>query len=288
MAKSEPGKLWVVATPIGNLRDITERAREVLQSVDAIAAEDTRHSLRLFQEIGVQKPLHSLHEHSTRQKVAALAERIARGETWAYVSDAGTPAISDPGAALVAECHARGITVSPVPGPAAVTALLSVSGCEATGYRFHGFFPRENSERKKLLASINAAGGVHVFYESPHRMKELLEVSAATLPGETALIIGRELTKKFEEVKRGTLAEIAPLYLEREEMLGEFVLAFELPVKDVAPSAPHSRDEIVKFLEDLSGLGAQQKILVAAGRFAGLSRAEAYDLALQLKGKSGH
>jgi 16S rRNA (cytidine1402-2'-O)-methyltransferase len=278
------GQLFIVATPIGNLADLTQRATEVLRSVTKIAAEDTRHTHGLLQHLGIQKPLVALHGHSNSSEILKIVSQISSGEDWAYVSDAGTPGISDPGSDLVRAAVEAGIRVVPIPGACALTALLSVTGFLDTSFQFIGFFPRENKDRKNLLKKMKAEGGVWVGYESPHRVQELLETFAGEI-SEESLVIGRELTKKFEEILRGKCAELAAGQKEIEPR-GEYVWAVNISTQNQPSSLLKSKAEIVNFLEELSGLGANQKLLVAAGRFAGLERSEAYDLALKIKQKS--
>lgn len=277
------GILFIIATPIGNLADLSERATETLRSVAGIAAEDTRHTQGLLRHLGIQKNLVAIHGHSSRESVAKIVEHLKSGEDWAYVSDAGTPGISDPGAELVAQAVGKGIKVVPIPGPSALTALLSVAGFSETEFAFLGFFPREKKERKELWEKCKKHGGVFIGYESPHRWRELLASLQEFLP-DAQLVVGRELTKKFEEISHGSPMDIAAQYAGREEILGEFVLAIRLPQADSATTV-YSHLEIVNFLEELSGLGGNQKVILAAGKFLGLSRNEAYDLALKMKQK---
>lgn len=197
------GQLYVVATPIGNLGDITYRAVEVLRSVAAIACEDTRQTRKLLDHYGLVTPLISYHEHNEDVRAAGLVKRLQAGEDIALVSDAGTPLISDPGYRIVRQAVAAGIKVAPVPGACAAVAALSAAGLATNAFRFGGFLPRKSSERKRLLESLNEDPAVTlVFYESPHRIVESLRDVEAVL-GDPPVAIGREVTKLHEEFLRG-------------------------------------------------------------------------------------
>lgn len=192
-----PGILYVVATPIGNLEDVTLRALRTLREVSLIAAEDTRRTSRLLQHYSISTPATSLHEHNERAKTPRLIAQLAAGQSIALVSDAGTPAISDPGARLVTAAHAAGITVVPVPGPSAVTAAVSAAGVESTGFVFLGFPPDRSKARKKWFERLGREDLAVVLYEAPHRIERTLKDLAATL-GTRNVAIGRELTKAYE------------------------------------------------------------------------------------------
>ena len=211
------GTLYVVATPIGNLEDITFRAVRVLREVAVIAAEDTRRTARLLQHYSISTPTTSLHEHNERARTAALVARMRRGESVALVSDAGTPAISDPGAILVGEVHAAGIRVEPVPGPSAAMAAISAAGLQADQILFVGFPPSRSIARKKWFESLRNEERLIVFYEAPHRIRKSLEDLRASF-GERVVAIGRELTKAHEElVVRQIRAAIDELGVPRGE-----------------------------------------------------------------------
>jgi 16S rRNA (cytidine1402-2'-O)-methyltransferase len=200
------GTLFIVATPIGNLEDITLRALRVLREVAVIAAEDTRRTAQLLARHGIVTPTTSLHEHNERQKSPAIVERLRRGEHVALVSDAGTPTVSDPGVYLVNEAIAAGIRVEPVPGPSAVMAALSASGMGAAGFRFVGFPPSKSNDRKSWLDDLCRAGGTVVFFEAPHRIRRTLEELRASV-GEIAVTLGRELTKVHETLVKCQISE---------------------------------------------------------------------------------
>lgn len=207
MAKTQ-GVLYVVATPIGNLGDITLRALETLSSVDLICAEDTRTTRKLLSRYDIKTPLTSFFQHSKRSKVSGLVDRLKGGQRLALVSESGTPTISDPGALLVEAAIAAGVEVVSVPGPTALAAALSVSGFFADAFVFLGFLPRTASKQRKLIESLGPHPRVLVFYESPRRVKKTLANLAAII-GDSPACIVREATKKFEEAIRGTVAELA-------------------------------------------------------------------------------
>lgn len=219
------GALYVLATPIGNLADITLRAVHVLARVDAVACEDTRVTGRLLQHLGLDKPLIALHEHNEQAASQRVLARLAAGERVAYASDAGTPAISDPGAVLVAAVGAQGFGVVPVPGASSLVAALSVAGdARAGGFCFHGFLPAKGSERREALSALLAAPGSQVLFEAPHRIAALLGELGEQAP-ERRLTVCRELTKQFEQIHT-TLAGEAPAWLasDPQQGRGEFVL----------------------------------------------------------------
>lgn len=280
--EKEPAALYLVATPLGNLEDLSFRALRVFREVAWIAAEDTRISAKLLQLQSISTPLVSFHEHSGNGRVEFLLQRLKAGESGAYISDAGTPGICDPGAPLVRAAAEAGIPVIPVPGPSAPVALLSVSGFEGSEFTFRGFFPRENADRRRWAARAEGAGGLQVFFESPHRIKETLLFLAARFPARN-LVLGRELTKKFESIHRGTCQEVAAR-LENEEPRGEYVLALELPAAEDQP-ASLNEEALDGLLAELAALGANQKILVRVGLSHGLAKNAAYARALKSLGK---
>jgi len=206
------GTLYVVATPLGNLGDLTARAAEVLRQVPVVAAEDTRHSQGLLSHLGAHPRLISFHAHSPETRIASLLERLESGDDVALVSDAGTPGVSDPGTELVAAARAAGVRVVPIPGVSAVTAALSASGLSADRYLFLGFLPRKGKERRRLVAQAAAAECTVVLYESPLRLAALLEDLAQAAGGARKAVVARELTKMFEEFRTGTLDELVQAY----------------------------------------------------------------------------
>lgn len=223
-----PGRLYVVATPIGNLEDVTLRALRVLGQVDVIAAEDTRVTARLLDRHAIMRPLVAVHEHNEVREAERLLERIARGESVALVTDAGTPGISDPGSQLVRMAHERGVTVEPVPGASALAAAVSVAGLADAPVLFLGFLPAKGPARRKLLAPLREAHWNLVLYEAPHRVEECVADLAAELQPERALVFARELTKVYETVHRTTVGEAGDwLRGDDNRRRGEFVLLVE-------------------------------------------------------------
>jgi 16S rRNA (cytidine1402-2'-O)-methyltransferase len=225
MAVTQAGTLYVVATPIGNLGDLSARAREVLAAVDAICAEDTRHTRQLLAQTGIERPLLALHEHNEEDVAWKLVERLRAGETLALVSDAGTPLVSDPGYRLVREVRAAGLKVSPVPGACAAIAALSVAGIPSDRFCFEGFLPAKASGRREKLTALSGESRTMVFYESAHRIEESLSDMAAAFGGGREAVIARELTKLFETVLGDTLDDlIAKVAADDNQRKGEFVI----------------------------------------------------------------
>jgi 16S rRNA (cytidine1402-2'-O)-methyltransferase len=257
------GILYVVATPIGHLDDLTFRARETLSAVDWIAAEDTRHSGRLLSHYGVSRPLVSLHEHNEKQKVPALVERLSGGERGALVSDAGTPLVSDPGYRLVRAAREAGLAVSPLPGPCAAIAALSVAGLPTDRFAFEGFLPPKAAARRTRLGALASEPRTLVFYEAVHRVAAVLADLADLFGGEREAVVARELTKAFEEVRAGALAELAAAAADGGLTLkGEFVL-----VVAGAPGAGSSEAAAERVLEVLArypALSSRDRVAIAS------------------------
>ena len=225
MAATKAGTLYVVATPIGNLGDLTTRAREVLAAVDAICAEDTRHTRQLLGAVGIERPLLAVHDHNEAEVAGKLVERLKAGECLALVSDAGTPLVSDPGYRLVREVRAAGLAVSPIPGACAAIAALSVAGIPSDRFCFEGFLPAKGSGRRERLAELAKETRTLVFYESSHRIEEALADFVAAFGGEREAVVARELTKLFETVLGDTLAGIAAkVAADDNQRKGEFVI----------------------------------------------------------------
>src|SRR3954469_17417479 len=220
--------LYVVATPIGNLQDITLRALETLKSVDVIAAEDTRVSRKLLSHFGIQTELISSHQHNEQRAAHQLIGFLSKGKSVALVSDAGTPAISDPGAVAGEQARAAGFRVVTIPGPSAITAAIAAAGLQSSSFCFHGFLPARKTERETVLASLKQQPGLQVFYEAPHRVVECVSSMAAVMGAHRRICIARELTKLFEQVQVCRLDE-AMLWLADHEnhRRGEFVLIVE-------------------------------------------------------------
>lgn len=275
----QPG-LYVVATPIGNLGDITLRALDVLKSVDRVAAEDTRVSGQLLAHFDIRKPLVSIREHNEREAADKVCAWIAAGEAVAYVSDAGTPAISDPGARLVTAVRAAGMTVVPIPGASAVTTALSAAGLESGQWLFHGFLPPKTGARRAQLQTLATLPCALVFYEAPHRIEETLADMAAVLDGSRAVTLARELTKKFESIVTLSLRD-APAWLAADpnHVRGEFVVIVHPP----AAAAATVDSEAMRVLDVL--LGALPPTLAAklASQITGRSKAELYKMTLARK-----
>jgi 16S rRNA (cytidine1402-2'-O)-methyltransferase len=219
--------LYVVATPIGNLSDITLRALEVLKSVDMVAAEDTRHSGVLMKHFGIKKPFISYHEHNEAKRSAELVERLAAGENIALITDAGTPGLSDPGARLVRECIKRELSFTIIPGPSSILTALVGSGFSTQKFSFRGFLPVKAGQRERELRGAADCSETVIFFESPYRLKKTLAACNNIIP-DRQLCVARELTKKFEEFRRGTAIELLAHY-EAHSPKGEIVLIVSGP-----------------------------------------------------------
>ncbi|ATD68712.1 16S rRNA (cytidine(1402)-2'-O)-methyltransferase [Luteimonas chenhongjianii] len=223
-----PGVLHVVATPIGNLGDLSPRAQDVLRSVDAICAEDTRHTRQLLGHFGIDRPLLALHEHNEDGLAARLVERLRAGDSLALVSDAGTPLVSDPGFRLVRAARAAGLRVSPVPGPSALIAALSVAGLPSDRFVFEGFLPAKAGARRERLQTLAAEPRTLLFYESSHRIEEMLADAVQAFGGTRPAVVARELTKLFETVLDGPLETLAArVAADADQRRGEFVVLVE-------------------------------------------------------------
>ncbi len=221
----EAGKLFLCATPIGNLGDISRRVLETLEQADLIAAEDTRNSIKLLNHFGIKKPLTSYHEYNKVEKAAALIEKMKAGMRIALITDAGTPAISDPGEVLVKMCQEAGIAVTSLPGPAACITALTLSGLSTRRFSFEGFLPSDKGEKKQILEELSKETRTMILYEAPHHLKRTLKELYEAV-GDRRLTLCRELTKKFETVFPTTLQE-AIAYYEENEPRGEYVLVLE-------------------------------------------------------------
>ena len=268
----------MVATPIGNLGDVTHRALQVLAGADVVAAEDTRVTRGLLSHFGIGAKLVALHAHNERAAATKVVAWIAEGKRVAFVSDAGTPSVSDPGAALVAAVRAAGQAVVPVPGASALTAALSVAGIEADGVVFAGFLPARGAERRERLAALAAGPWAIALYEAPHRVAQTLADLHAAL-GSRDVVIARELTKRFETVARVPLAEArAWIEADPDRTRGEFVLVVEgRPVEAASALDPR---RVVETL--LAELPLKQAVALAV-KLTGAKRNELYALALELK-----
>jgi 16S rRNA (cytidine1402-2'-O)-methyltransferase len=275
-AAAGKGQLYVVATPIGNLDDITFRALDVLRRVDWVAAEDTRVTAQLLKHLGLSKPLRSVREHNERTGAQTICEALARGENVALVTDAGTPGVSDPGARVVAAVRAAGFRVVPIPGASALTTALSVAGCDEPHVLFYGFLPAKSGERRTELAKLKGLPYLLVFFESPHRIRATLADLAAQLGEGRRLVILRELTKLFEDIHVCSLGEAADwLAADANRLRGEFVLIVSGAPPQTAGEA-EARRVLEVLLRELPG--SQAARLAAA--ITGMSRKTLYELAL--------
>lgn len=268
-----PGTLYIVSTPIGNLGDLAPRAVDVLRGVEAILAEDTRHTRGLCERFDIRTPLLAYHDHNEAQAAPGLVARLQGGASFALVSDAGTPLLSDPGARLVRAAVDAGVTVSPVPGPSALLAALAAAGLPADRFTFFGFLPRKGGERTRILGEIAASRYTAVLYEAPNRVAETLADIAAAGGGERATVVARELTKQYEEFRRGTVAELAAYY-QQQEPRGEIVIVVAA-APEGAPEEGALAARAAALRADGKGAREIQQALLAAGA----SRNVAYRLA---------
>jgi 16S rRNA (cytidine1402-2'-O)-methyltransferase len=278
---AHPGVLYLVATPIGNMGDISARAREILAAASVVAAEDTRHSGRLLRELGLERPLLSLHEHNERARAAELVARLKAGENVALVSDAGTPLVSDPGYPLVRAAVEAGITVTPIPGPCAAIAALSASGLPGERFCFEGFLPARAGARRARLAELAALPHTLVIYEAPHRLAAALADLAAALGRERRACIARELTKLHESFYRGSLGELAERAgREADLRRGEAVIVVE-----AAPPRVQDAARLDEALAVLLGFLPPSAAAAAAAELTGARRNDAYARALEMAEK---
>ncbi len=276
-----PGTLYLVATPIGNLADITYRALEILRNVSLIACEDTRHTHKLLQHYGITTKTISYHEHNEQQRARELVEKLKEGDDIAVVSDAGAPAISDPGFRLVRAAIDNDITVVPVPGPIALIFALIAAGLPTDEFFFGGFLPPKSNARRARLTEVKSVPGTLVFYEAPHRLTETLK-DAREILGERQAVVARELTKLHEEFRRGRLSELAEHY-SSEKPRGEIVLLIDRNVLEETPT----NETISNLVERLERDGLDRRAaLKEAARVLGLTRAEAYRRLQTERGRS--
>jgi 16S rRNA (cytidine1402-2'-O)-methyltransferase len=276
--------LYVVATPIGNLRDVTLRALDVLRSVDVVAAEDTRVTRQLLSHYGIAAELFALHEHNEARASARLLEWLAEGKSVAMVSDAGTPAVSDPGALLVRRVWEAGFRVVPIPGASALIAALSAAGRTGPGFVFLGFLPSQRSARRKALEASASLAWDLVFYESPHRVREALADMQELLGPQREVVIARELTKLFESLHRCTLGEaLAWLDADVNRLKGEFVLIVSGAQRAREDAAARAGEGALQVL--LGELPVAQAVRLAA-QISGARKNDLYQRALALKGDS--
>lgn len=280
-SRTEPGTLYLVATPIGNLQDLTFRAVEVLRSVALIAAEDTRHSRVLLDHYGIKTKLVSYHEHNERERAVELSERLGQGDSIAVITDAGMPGIADPGFRLVGEAVARGVRVMPIPGASAFVSALAVSGLPTDAVFFGGFLPSRTGARRARLESLKDLRATLVFYETPHRLTQAL-ADARDVLGDRTAVVARELTKLHEEIVRDRLSELSA-HFTASEPRGEIVLLIS-GIPDERESADRPPPDIASRVAELEGEGLDPKsALKRAAKELGLTRSEAYRRLLAAK-----
>lgn len=278
------GKLYVVATPIGNLEDFSARAIRVLSEVDLIAVEDTRHSAKLLQHYGIHTAVISVHEHNEREQAPRLIETLRGGKSIALISDAGTPLMSDPGFKLVRAAHQSGVTVVPIPGPCAAIAALSAAGLPTDRFVFEGFPPPRSAARLAAFHALRDEKRTIIYYESSHRILDSLADMAEAFGAERDAVLARELTKKFETIRRGNLSELrAALKKDANEQLGEFVVLIH-GAADVAAESDPAVEHTLRVL--LDALPLKEAVTLTA-RLTGAHKNELYDRALALKAASG-
>ncbi|HEA50858.1 16S rRNA (cytidine(1402)-2'-O)-methyltransferase [Marinobacter antarcticus] len=277
------GTLYIVATPIGNLEDLSPRAVKVLSEVAVIAAEDTRHSGRLLQHIGVQKPLIALHDHNERGRVQSILEKLLGGADVALISDAGTPLISDPGYVLVRDARAEGVRVSPIPGPCALVAALSAAGLPTDRFLFMGFLPAKRSGRRTALDELRKEMATLVFYESPHRILDTVADIAEVMGPRRDIVLGREITKTFETFYSGEAAQVlAALTEDPHGNRGEFVVMVRGADKSEAGLMAGALD-VDRLLNLLVAELPLKKAARIASELTGMGKNELYQRALELK-----
>lgn len=275
------GTLYIVATPIGNLDDLPPRAIAVLSGVSIVAAEDTRHSGRLLQAIGVETRMLALHDHNERDRAAQVMQRLEQGQDVALISDAGTPLISDPGFILVREARARGIRVSPVPGPCAIVAALCAAGLPTDRFAFEGFLPSKKGARVAALDKLASETATLVFYESPHRILEAVADIADVMGGHRELVIARELTKTFETFYSGGAEEVLDtLKADPHGSRGEFVIMIRGAEKDAGDAGMEEVDRLLKLL--LTELPVKRAARLVA-EMTGRAKNELYQRALSFR-----
>lgn len=270
----QSGTLFVCATPIGNLEDVSIRLLKTLRKVDVIACEDTRHTIKLLNRYKIRKPLTSYHQHSSKNKEDALLEELQNGKQVALVSDAGMPAISDPGAELVRRAIEAGIPVQVIPGPSALVTALAWSGLDTQSFIFTGFLPVKSGQRRDLLGSLVNETRTVILYEAPHRLLRTLAELEEILGGQRRIAVARELTKTFEEVRRGTIAEVLQ-HFTLHEPRGEFTVV-------IAGASPEARtadmDQIAREVRELveSGMEKKEALKVKAREYS-LSKSVLYN-----------
>lgn len=274
------GKLYVVATPIGNLADISQRALSTLSEVDLIAAEDTRHSARLLESHAIKTPMLSYHDHNEESQAKHIINRVLAGENVALISDAGTPLINDPGYRLLSAAHDAGITVVPVPGANAAVSLLSVCGLAVNNFSFEGFPPVKSQQRQRYFSAWLRSAYTHVFYESSHRIVDSLTDACAVLGEDRLCAMGRELTKTFETIKRCSLAELLDfVQSDANQQKGEFVIVIARAEEQTNQLGVEVQEMLEKVLPLLSVKQASQVVAALTGK----KKNQIYQLALEMQ-----
>mgnify|MGYP003336045212 FL=1 len=283
------GALYVIATPIGNLGDITLRALHVLDVVDGIACEDTRHSAALLKQFGIHKKCLALHEHNEILGAQTVLQHLAKQERWAYISDAGTPGISDPGARLVNEVEKAGYRVIPIPGPSAIATAISASGSVMLSsdgrFQFLGFWPNQTKERDIFLRDIRSNKKTSIFFESPHHIRETLLLLANHLESDRKILIARELTKKFEQIVALQANQLTQWVQDAESLKGEFVVL----VAGCQPNTDEALDHanLLSWANALSPYLGSKEIAKVLSQVLGLPKKNAYQIALDAKDSKG-
>ena len=277
----EKGALYIVATPLGNLADITARALDVLREVDVVAAEDTRHSRSLLAHFGIDTPMLSLHEHNEHAAMTAVLKRLAASASVALISDAGTPLISDPGFPLVRAAREQGYAVIPIPGACAAIAALSVGGLPTDRFVFEGFLPAKSQARLSRLAALQRETRTLVFYESTHRISAVLADMAAIFGATREAVVAREMTKLYEDIRSGAIGTLAQHFSDSAQCKGEFVVLVAGAAEQQDDDFARAEEILVALLEDLP----VKKAVALAVRLTAVSKNWLYDRALQLKNK---
>ncbi len=284
MQSEKIGQLYVVATPIGNLQDITLRAIEVLKKVDRIVAEDTRHAAPLLKHFSIHKPTISMHEFNERERLNSILELIQQGESIALVSDAGTPLVSDPGFHLVREARARGIDVVPIPGPCAAIAALSVAGLPTDKFTFEGFLPAKQEARRHRLMLLQHEARTMIFYEAPHRLLSALQSMAEVFGQARQAVVARELTKIHEIVLSNSLQElVARFELNPDELRGECIILIKGVEEEASPSKEVIPEKVLDILLDVLPLKQAASL---TSKITGERKNVLYEMALAKKGDS--
>ncbi len=274
------GCLYIVATPIGNLEDMTYRAVRILQEVDLIAAEDTRHSRKLLSHFGIATPLTSYYDHNTSFKGDQILAALRQGKQVALISDAGTPCISDPGYQLVRDALAEELPVIPIPGACAAITALSVAGLPTDNFTFAGFPPNKEGKRRSFLQALAGSSGTLILYEAPHRLVDTLQ-DIGTILGDRQVVVARELTKLHEECLHGTVSELLPQVREGRER-GEVVLLIAAPEEGMVAEGPSPESRLQQALDQGHSVKEAAALVAAA---TGLPRRELYAQALLLRNK---